>query len=92
MKRIIFILGILFSATGFVAAVALICRMYFGISQGVTEDRYGVLCHSSECYATYVWYHGDIVQSWYDDDTTLTDSIKDDRLKQGKKLLKTLSR
>jgi len=50
----------------------------------------GVLCNNDNycCYVTTVWKDNNIIKSWYDNPNTITDSIKNTRIKEGLRLLK----
>jgi hypothetical protein len=65
---------------------------YFGnrVEQKVTDDTSCLLCGSLHCLVTYVWYNGEIVESYYDNVYSLNDSIVLVRQKQGKAIIKSL--
>jgi hypothetical protein len=59
------------------------------VEQSMRADI-GVLCGNGcdgYCYVTIVWKDRDIIKSWYDNPNTITDSIKNARIKEGLHLL-----
>jgi hypothetical protein len=59
------------------------------VEQSMRADI-GVLCgngYDEYCYVTTVWKDREIIKSWYDNPNTITDSIKNARIKEGLRLL-----
>lgn len=68
------------------------CLWYFNTwHQEVDSDCRG-LTESGTALVTSVWYRGEIIESWYDDIETITDSIVLKRQAQSEKLYKTLKK
>ena len=50
------------------------------------------LSPSGTCLITYVWHNGEIIEAWYDDLPTITDSTKIFRRKQAKQVIANLKK
>lgn len=59
------------------------------VEQKINNDCRGIT-NEFDCIVTYVWFDGEIAESWYDAMSTVNDSLMDIRVKEAEQLLKTL--
>jgi hypothetical protein len=62
----------------------------FAVKQEIREDRMSIFCPSGNCFVTYVWHEGEILESWRDDVVSMPDTMPAFRRRQGEDLIKKL--